>query len=318
MSRKSLITACLMGGCAALLASSISTAEAKTERLALNVPNMAFPFFAFMRNQANDEAKKLKVDLFLQDGQGSSPKQSSDLRNTVTQGVDGIVLVPNDVHALVPAVDEALQANIPLVTVDRRVVGTSKPVSHVGADNVAGGRAQGEWVMNKFPNGAKIIFLRGEPGASPAIDRAKGFYDAIKPAGDKYKVLADQTANFHRDQGMTVTQNLLTSQGTPPDVIVSSNDDMALGAVSALQQSGVPKGKVAVIGYDALPEALQAIRNGDMAATVEQSPGKQVRTALDELVGYIRDKTPMQSVSIPPFVVDSSNLNKAERIDEAK
>jgi inositol transport system substrate-binding protein len=293
-------------------------AEAKTEKLALNVPNMAFPFFAFMRNQAIDEAKKLNADLFVQDGQGSSPKQSSDLRNAVTQGVDGIVLVPNDVHALAPAVNEAIQSNIPLVTVDRRVVGTSKPLPHVGADNVAGGRAQGEWVVKKFPNGARILFLRGEPGSSPAIDRAGGFYAVTKAAGDKYKVVADQTANFHRDQGMTVTQNLLTSLGTPPDVIVSSNDDMALGAVSALQQSGVPKGKVAVIGYDALPEALRAIRNGDMAATVEQSPGKQVRTALDELAGYLRDKTPMQSVSIPPYVVDNANLDKAERIDEAK
>ena len=165
MSRKSLITVYLMAGCAALLASPVPKAEAKTEKLSLNVPDMAFPFFAFMRNQANDEAKKLNVDLVLQDGQGSSPKQSSDLRNAVTQGLDGIVLVPNDVHALAPAVNDALQANIPLVTVDRRVVGTSKPVPHVGADNVAGGRAQGEWVISKFPNGARIVFLRGEPGA---------------------------------------------------------------------------------------------------------------------------------------------------------
>ncbi len=316
--KRRLIPLCLVAGC--VLAFPTLETQAKTEKLTLtlNVPNMAFPFFAFMRNQANDAAKQLDADLAVQDGQGSSPKQSSDLRNAVTQGVDGIVLVPNDVHALAPAVNEALQSKIPLITVDRSVSGTSQPVPHVGADNVAGGQAQAKWLTQKYPNGAKIIFLRGEPGASPAIDRAKGFYDVIKAAGDQYKVLADQTANFHRDQGMTVTQNLLTSLGTPPDVIVSSNDDMALGAVSALQQSGVAKGKVAVIGYDALPEALRAIRAGDMSATVEQSPGKQVRTALNELADYLRKKTPMQDVSIQPFVVDASNLDKAERIDEAK
>src|SRR5947209_13922999 len=115
MSRIPFVPACLIAGCA--LAFSIPEAQAKTQKLALNVPNMAFPFFAFMRNEANDEAKKLDVTLALQDGQGSSPKQSSDLRNAVTQGVDGIVLVPNDVNALVPAVNEALQSNIPLVTV---------------------------------------------------------------------------------------------------------------------------------------------------------------------------------------------------------
>jgi inositol transport system substrate-binding protein len=282
------------------------------------VPTLAIPYFAHMRDLATDEAKKLNVELIVQDGQNSSPVQSSNLRNAVTQGVDGVVLSPNDVSALVPAVNDALQSNMPLITVDRNVIGTSKPVPHVGADNVVGGQAQAKWLIEKFPNGAKILFLRGQPGASPAIDRAKGFFDVIKAAGDKYKVVADQTANFQRDQGMTVTQNLLTSLGTPPDAIVASNDDMALGAVSALQQSGLAKGKVAVIGYDALPDSLRAIRNGEMSATVEQSPGKAVRTALDELADYLRSKKPMQSVAIQPFVVDSSNLDKAERIAEAK
>lgn len=298
--------------------SAVTSAEAKTEKLVLNVPNMAFPFFGFMRNQAQDEAKKLKVDLIVQDGQGSSPKQSSDVRNSITQGVDGIVLVPNDVHALAQVVNEVGKANIPLITVDRRVVDTDKPTPHVGADNVAGGRAQGEYLVKKFPNGAKIIFLRGEPGASPAIDRAQGFYEVIKAKGDKYNVLADQTGNFRRDQGMTVTQNLLTSLGAPPDIIVASNDDMALGAVEALGQAKVEKGKVLVIGYDALPDALRAVRDGGMAATVEQSPGKQVRTAMQELVDHLRNKTEMKAASIQPFVVDKENLDKAERIDEAK
>jgi inositol transport system substrate-binding protein len=312
-----LIPICLVACCCAL-ASTLSKAEARNEKLALNVPTLAIPYFAHMRDLATDEAKKLSLELIVQDGQNSSPVQSSNLRNAVTQGVDGVVLSPNDVSALVPAVNDALQSNTPLITVDRNVIGTSKPVPHVGADNVVGGQAQAKWLIEKFPSGAKILFLRGQPGASPAIDRAKGFFDVIKAAGDKYKVVADQTANFQRDQGMTVTQNLLTSLGTPPDAIVASNDDMALGAVSALQQSGLAKGKVAVIGYDALPDSLRAIRNGEMSATVEQSPGKAVRTALDELADYLRSKKPMQSVAIQPFVVDSSNLDKAERIAEAK
>jgi inositol transport system substrate-binding protein len=293
-------------------------AAAETEKVVLEVPNMAFPFFAFMRDQANDEAKKQSIDLVVGDGQGQSPKQSSDVRNAINQGVNGIVLVPNDVNALVPVVNEVLQGNIPIITVDRTVTGTDKPVPHVGADNVAGGREMAKFIESRFPDGCKMIFLRGEPGASPAIDRAKGFYEVIKAAGDKYKVLADQTAYFHRDQGMTVTQNLLTSLGTPPDAIVSSNDDMAMGAVEALQQAGLPKGKVVVVGYDALPEALSKIRSGEMAATIEQSPGKQVRTAMDELVGFLRDKKPMQDTVIQPFVVSKDNLDKAERIGEAK
>src|SRR6267142_6463485 len=108
------IPVCILACCA--LAFSIPKAEAKTEKLALNVPNMAFPFFAFMRDEANNEAKKSKVDLIVQDGQGSSPKQSSDLRNAVTQGVDGIVLDPNDVRALTAAVNDVLESGIPVVS----------------------------------------------------------------------------------------------------------------------------------------------------------------------------------------------------------
>jgi len=294
-------------------------AQGKNERVVVIVPNLAFPFFAFMKTQAEDEGKKLGVQITVEDGQGKSPTQSSEVRTAVTQGVDGIVLIPNDVNALTPAANEVIAAKIPIVTVDRNVAGTTEPIPHVGADNVAGGVAMAEYVIKKFPDGARIIFLRGEPGSSPAIDRAKGTLETLKAAGDKYKVLADQTANFKRDQGMTVTQNLLTSIGTPPDVIICSNDDMALGAEEALQQAGIPKGsKVMVIGFDALPEALAKIRSGDQTATIEQSPGKQVRTALQIIVDHVRKKTPLHDEVIKPFLVDKTNLDQAERIAEAK
>jgi inositol transport system substrate-binding protein len=293
-------------------------AQGKNERLVVIVPNLAFPFFTFVKTQAEDEAKKLGVQLTVEDGQGKSPTESSEVRTAVTQGVDGIVLIPNDVNALAPAANEVLAAKIPIVTVDRHVVGTTEPIPHVGADNVAGGVAMAEYVIKKFPDGARIIFLRGEPGSSPAIDRAKGALETLKAAGDKYKILADQTANFKRDQGMTVTQNLLTSIGTPPDVIICSNDDMALGAEEALQQAGIPKGKVMVIGFDALPEALAKIRSGDQTATIEQTPGKQIRTGLQIVVDNIRNKTPLHDAVIKPFLVDKSNLDQAERIAEAK
>jgi len=101
-----------------------------------------------------------------------------------------------DVNALVPAVNEVIGANIPILTVDRYVSGTNKPVPQFGVDDVAGGAKLARYVIDHFPNGAKIVFLTGEPGSSPAIDRAKGVRDTFKAAGDKYKIVADQTANF--------------------------------------------------------------------------------------------------------------------------
>lgn len=279
---------------------------------------MAFPWAAFTAKVAQEEGKKLNVDVLLQDAQGSSATQSSNLRNAINQGVDGIVLAPTDVHALVPAVNDVISAHIPIVTIDRYVTGTAQPVPHFGADNVAGGVEQAKYVVDHFPNGAKIILLTGEPGSSPAIDRAAGVHETLKAAGDKYRIVAEQTANFARAQGFTVTQNILTALGTPPEAIIASNDDMALGAVGALAQSGIPKGKVMVVGFDALPDALAKIRDGDLAATVEQLPAEQVETSMKAVVDYIRDKTPLESKKLKPILITKDNLNQAERFNELK
>ena len=295
-----------------------SAALAADEKIVLSVPNLAFPFYGFMKSKAEPEAKKLGVELIIQDGRGSSSTQSDGLRNALNQGVNGILVAPSDVNALTAAINELIEAKVPAATVDRTVEGTTEKVPHVGADNVAGGVAMAKYVIKKFPNGARIIFLRGEPGASSAIDRAKGVLDTLTAAGDKYKILADQTANFKRDQAMTITRAILTSMGNPPDVILASNDEMALGALQALEQAGIPNGKEMVIGYDALPEALAKIRSGELAATIEQSPGKQVSMAMEIVVDFLRNKTPMHDEVIEPFLVDKENLDKAERIGEAK
>ena len=293
-------------------------AEGKKLRIVFNPPNMAFPWTTFTAHVAEEEGKKLGVDIILQDGQGSSSKQSSDLRNAVNQSFDGIVLTPNDVNALVPVVNEVVDANIPIVTVDRYVEGADKPVPHYGVDNVAGGAKMAKFVIDKFPNGAKIILLTGQPGSSSAIDRAQGIRDTIKAVGDRYQLVADQTANWSRAEALTITQNILTSLGDPPDAILASNDDMALGALQALQQAGVPKGKVVVLGYDAIPEGLAKVRDGELAATVEQLPGQQVKNAVDALVAFLRDKKPLETLKLDPILIKKSNLNQAERINEVE
>lgn len=293
-------------------------ADTKKLKIVFSPPNLAFPWAAFTAKVAQEEAKKLNVDVLLQDAQGSSATQSSNLRNAINQGVDGIVLAPTDVHALVPAVNDVISAHIPIVTIDRYVTGTTQPVAHFGADNVAGGVEQAKYVIDQFPNGAKIILLTGEPGSSPAIDRAAGVHETLKAAGDKYRIVAEQTANFARAQGFTVTQNILTALGTPPEAIIASNDDMALGAIGALAQSGIPKGKVLVVGFDALPDALAKIRDGDLAATVEQLPAEQVETSMKAIVDYIRDKTPLESKKLKPILITKDNLNQAERFNEVR
>ena len=312
----------LLAGLAGLALSCAAPAGAAEKQLTIlaTMPDMAFPFFTHMMAQVKSEAAKIGgVDIIEADGQRSSPKQTADIEAAITKGVDGMFLDPNEVDALAPAVQEAVDAKIPVVTVDRRVDKVPGVLAHVGADNVKGGEVQGELIMKLFPNGATVMNLQGQSGASPAIDRNKGLHNALDKAPDKYKFVFEDTAGFDRAKGLSMSESALDGMKTPPDVIVCANDDMALGALQALKARNLI-GKVKLIGFDALPEALAQIRDGNMTATIEQSPGGQSKQALDALVAFIRQGTkPAQAVTLlTPVAITKDNLNQAERLDEVK
>ena len=311
-------TAILLSACGLLLPALSGCARRQGDiQLVASFHNMAEPFFVAMRHNLEDEAHKLHVTVNVVDGQSNSAKQTADVAAAVAEGSDGIILAPTDVDALTPAVRDVVKADIPIVTVDRRVNGMTPPVPHVGADNVAGGAAMAKWVIDTFPQGARIVLITGQPGSSSAIDRTHGIEQAFAAAGPRYKIVTSQTANWQRDQGLTVAQNILTSLGSAkPDVIIAEDDDMALGAVEALRASSITG--VHVLGFNATPEALRAVKAGTMAATVEQSPSRQIRTALDQLVAHIRTKAPITGGNITPILITSANLGQAERINEAQ
>lgn len=303
-----------------LPATSSAFADPKHLTILVTFPDMAFPFFTHMATQVKAEADKLGgIDIILADGQRSSPKQTADIEAAITKGVDGMFLDPNEVDALAPAVQEAVDAKIPVVTVDRRVDKVPGVLAHVGADNVKGGEAQGELIEKLFPNGAKVMNLQGQSGSSPAIDRNKGLHNVLDKAKDKYKFVFEDTAGFDRAKGLSMTETALDGMKSPPDVIVCANDDMALGALEALKARNLI-GKVKLIGFDALPEALGQIKAGSMTATIEQSPGGQSQKALDTLVAFIRDGTqPAAKVTLlTPVAITKDNLDQAERLSEVK
>jgi ribose transport system substrate-binding protein/inositol transport system substrate-binding protein len=304
----------------ALAAGAPAQAAGKSLTILASVPDMAFPFFVHMMKQIHGEADKLgDITVIESDGQRSSPKQTADIEAAITKGVDGIVISPNEVDALAPALQEAVDAKIPVVTIDRRVEKVPGILAHIGADNVKGGEAQGLLVEKLFPNGANVMNLQGQSGASPAIDRNKGLHNILDQAKDKYKFVFEDTAGFDRAKGLSMTESALDGMKSPPDVIVCANDDMALGALEALKGRNL-LGKVALIGFDALPEALGQIKAGNDTATIEQMPGGQSRGAVDTLVSFLRDgKEPAAKVTLlTPIAITKDNLDKAERLDEIK
>lgn len=150
----------------------------------------------------------------------------------IAKKYDGVLISPITADAMAPAVKEVVDAGIPVVTIDRTVVGVDT-LAHVGADNVLGGEQQGQTLLKLFPDGATIFELTGEPGSSPAIDRSKGLHNVID-SHPEVKVTCQQTACFRPDMGLSMTENCLGA--TPdPDAIIAANDEMAFGAFEAVK-----------------------------------------------------------------------------------
>jgi ABC-type sugar transport system substrate-binding protein len=310
-----LVVALLLG----LLASAPLAAAATPNRqddqlqIAFSVPGLNFPFFVHMMNIARDMAAELDIELIELDGQDNTATQVAGLETMIAQGVDGIVVSPREVEALAPAIQAVTDAGIPIVTVDRAVTGADT-LGHVGADNVRGGEIRGEFLLSILPDGGKVIELQGTVGASPAIDRSAGFNAAIADHPE-IEVVFQQTAGFDRAQGLTVTEQAL--QANPEiDAIVCGNDDMCFGAAEATSSFGI---EVPIIGFDALPEALQAIQDGTFAATVDQWPGRQTSGAMGILIDFLRNGTePAEHTTlIEPGLITADNLGEAERAAEA-
>jgi ABC-type sugar transport system substrate-binding protein len=291
--------------------------QAQDEELTIasSMPALEFPFFVHMQKELRAEAESLGgITLIETDGENSAPKQTADVEAAITQGVDGIIISPIDTVAMAPVLQQAVDAGIPVVTIDRRVDGVEGILSHVGADNVIGGEAQGQLILDTYPDGATIVNLQGQPGSSPAIDRNAGVHNVLDSMADKYQFVAEQTANFSRTEAVTVTEALLAGLDEAPDVIVAANDDMALGALQVVQEQGLD---IAVIGFDALPEALGSVRDGGLLATIEQFPGGQSRGAVDALVAYLRDGVEPEPLTLlSPIAITADNIDQGERLGE--
>lgn len=323
MIRKSILAA---ASALALLSTTIAPLHAEPKGKDAEVTifvsplTFAFPHFVFLTEQLEDEAAKIGgVKILKADGQLSAPKQIADIEAAIVQGVDGIIIAPADADALAPAVREAIAAGIQVVTVDRPVNGVAEVLANVAADNFKGAEAQGEAVVKAFPDGATIVNLQGIPGDKTANDRNGGAHKVLDAAGAKYKFVSEQAANFSRDKGLSVAENILTGLADVPQVIIAANDDMALGAAQAVDARGL-KGKVKIYGYDGSEDALKAVRDGSLAGTVDQFPGQQGRIAVRTLVDSIREgkKPATGNVLIAPVAITADNLDQAERIEQIK
>jgi ribose transport system substrate-binding protein len=223
-----------------------------------------------------DEAAKLGWQLVYTDAAGSAAKQVADVNSMIAQGVDVIFLSPREEKPLIPAVMAAKKAGIPVFLIDRSVdASLAKPgvdyVSFIGSDFLLEGQQAGEWLVKATGGKAIILELEGSTGSSPANDRKKGF-DAVIAKYPDMKIVASQSGNFNRDEGRKTAEAMLQAH-PEATVLYAHNDEMAIGAISAIEAAGKKPGKdILIVSIDGEKDGLQAIIDGKMGATVECNP----------------------------------------------
>jgi ribose transport system substrate-binding protein len=242
------------------------------------------PWRKAMNAELDTEIKKHdNVTVLKQDAANDTGMQINQVQNLDTQAIDALMISPKESGALTPHVGNVYSKGIPVILLDRGI-DSDKYTTLVGADNVLIGKQAGEFVKSKFPNGAKIIEIAGIADATPTKERAAGFRQGL---GDlaKYKIVASQPADYLRAKAINAMENMLTRN---PDVqvVYAHNDEMALGAVIVLKKAAKLK-DVAIIGVDGQNEAIDAVADGEMAATfIYPRPGAEgLKAALEILAG---------------------------------
>ena len=221
-----------------------------------------------------DEAAKRGVELVVTDAQGQTAKQVSDVEDLIARRVSMILLAPREYEGLVPALQAAKEAKIPVILVDREAAGKvgEDYVTFLGSNFVEQGQRAAEWLAKETNGQAKIVELAGTPGASVAADRAKGFRAGIAKFPGM-QIVASQTGNFSRATAQGVMQNIAQARGKEITAVYAHNDEMALGAIQALKAAGLKPGTdVKIVSIDGERAALEAIEQGELGATVESNP----------------------------------------------
>lgn len=248
-------------------------------KIGFSISTLNNPFFVTLSDGAKAKAEELGAILTVIDAQDDAAKQASDVEDLIQQGVDLIMINPTDSAAVVSAVESANSAGIPVITVDRNAEG-GEVLSHIASDNAAGGELAGDYLIELLGEDAKVAELEGISGSSAARDRGAGFN---KVAADTLDIVAKQTANFNRAEGLTVMENILQGNSDIKGIF-AHNDEMALGALEAVEVSGKD---IVVIGFDATEDAVKAVEDGRLAATIAQKP---------DLIGEVAIETAVQSL----------------------
>jgi len=252
------------------------------------------------------EAEKRGIDLKFADAQQKQENQIKAIRGFIAQGVQAILVAPVVATGWDDVLGEAKEANIPVVLLDRGIDASQDLyLTSVASDQVHEGAVAAKWLIDTVGDKpCNIVELEGTVGSSPAINRKKGFDDAVA-AVPTLKIIRSQTGDFTRAKGKEVMEGFIKAENGGANIcaVYAHNDDMMVGAIQAMKDAGLKPGKdILTVSIDAVPDIFAAIAAGEANATVELTPN-MAGPAFDALDAYLKDgKTPEK------FIITESKL----------
>jgi ribose transport system substrate-binding protein len=258
----------------------------------------ANPFRIAETQSMKDEAAKRGIELITTNAQSDLNKEIADIQGMIAQGADVLVISPLNSEGLDPALKAAQDADVPVMTIDRLLT-TKEPcvdyIGWIGSNFVTQGERAADAMIEVTGDTGKVAILLGASGVNVTVDRTAGFKDQLERQDSELEVVAEQTADFTREKGRTVTEQILAAN-PEIDAIYAENDEMALGAVAALKAAGKDPGEVKIITIDGTEGAVQGIVDGWIAGVIESNPrfGPLAFDALDKF--YNGDGVPAVTI----------------------
>ncbi|MGS0682150.1 ribose ABC transporter substrate-binding protein RbsB [Shewanella sp. 125m-7] len=283
----------------ALLSVSAPFSANAQDAIAIVLSTMNNPFFVSMKEGAETKAKELGYKLIALDSQNDPSKELANVEDLTMRGVKAILINPTDAMAVTNAIRTANRANIPVLTLDRTAE-RGDIVSHIASDNIAGGELAGQFIADTLGANTKVIQLEGIAGTSAARERGEGFMNAVNATG--LTLLSSQPADFDRSKGLNVMENMLAANGDV-QAVFAQNDEMALGALRAIEASGKD---IMVIGFDGTDEGIAAVRRNQLSATIAQQPELLGATAIVMADKILKGQQVEQSIPVALKIITAT------------
>jgi inositol transport system substrate-binding protein len=266
--------------------------------------SMQNEFIVNVNDEMVKKAAEMDVELITVDAEHSPLKQIEQVESFIAQKVDAIILNPCEVEASSPAVAKALAAKIPIINVNSAT--STPPTAFVGSDDVESARIAMKFIAEKLGGKGNIVMIHGFMGQAAQIQREQGAKEILK-AYPNLTLIAQQTGEWDRAKSMDLMENWIQSYGTKINAVFAQNDEMGLGALKAIQKAGL-KNKIVVVSIDAIADALQAVKKGELEATVFQNAKQQGAGAIETALKIAKGQPYEKNLLIPFQLVTKENV----------